>query len=208
MAPLFQREVVLEQKPGERIWHGSGCEPWTTFTWRLPVLASIMIAPLCPDSASGLSLLYFSHLSSPLASTALTLVWSCAAGACTILAWLEYGQWWSSLWQRLELLLVHCRVSASGDCLCLTLAASILSCLFVPQLSSILSPGNSCPQCVLCPQAGRGPAPLLYLGWSTRQSGCAVSAHPLFREQVSICTPLMSAVQASHSLLFISLPFS
>lgn len=40
-----------------------GSEPWTTFD-ELPVLASIMIAPLCPDSASGLSLLYLSLLSS------------------------------------------------------------------------------------------------------------------------------------------------
>lgn len=88
--------------------------------------ACISIHNDCPSVQTVLQVWasFISHIwALPLASTASPWCGAVLQGACAILAWLGYGQWWSSLWQRLELLLVHCCVSASGDCLCLTLAA-------------------------------------------------------------------------------------
>ena len=101
---------------------------------------------------------------------------------------------------RLELLLVHCLCKCQrwlplpdSSCFHFELRLCATAKLH-PQ------PWQLLPQYELCPQAGRvGTLALLGLKHMPGRVAVQFSAHPLFREQVSIYTSLMSAVQASHS---------
>lgn len=128
--------------------HGSGCEPWTTFD-ELP----ISIHNDCPTlSRQCFSLSLISHIwAFPLASTASPWCWAVLQGP--VPSWHGWGMGNGGLASdRLSCCLCTACVSASGDCLCLTLAASILSCLqtrYSWALSSALATHAPSVYCVL-----------------------------------------------------------